>query len=73
MDVGSTLDLGYRLRLWAPTSTLCANCAVAELVLEQVHMLLFFQLIFSILRQTWCNLQVKLSDPCLSALRCLIK
>ena len=23
--------------------------------------------------QTWCNLQVKLCDPCLSALRCLIK
>ena len=23
--------------------------------------------------QTWCNLQVKLWDPCLSALRCLIK
>jgi len=33
---GSTLDLDYRLRLWAPTSTFRAVSAVAELLVKNV-------------------------------------
>ena len=32
MDVGCSLDLDYRLRLWVPTSTSSAISVVAELL-----------------------------------------